>query len=284
MRTILVPTDFSKNAKNALDYAASVAKKENSKLILLHAFHIFYPSSEIPVAMVVEEVSGTQKKAEEELNKLCLEIKKNKKLKCDFICREGLAVDILLEVSRKIRPDLIIMGTKGASGIREVILGSNTAKVIEKAICPVIAVPAGASFKGIRNIVFSTDYHESDVNALKKTTGIAKIFGSRINILHASDREFTQEVEEGLMRQFMKTVSKKIKYSKISSLVKYGELPENILQDYIKKKKPDLIAMSTQRRSLLEKLFGTSITKKMAYHTNVPLLAFHHKHESVVFI
>ena len=277
MKKILVPTDFSSNAKNAVDYAVALAKKEKSKLILLHAFHIQYPTSEIPVAMVIEEVSKTQREAEKKLTKLCSDISASKKVECDFICKEGLAMDIVLEISQKIRADLIIMGTKGASGIKEVVFGSNTAIVIEKANCPVIAVPKNASFSGIRNIVFSTDYHESDILTLKRIVEIAKAFKSRVNILHAADEEFKHEIEEELMDSFKKAVSKKIKYNKLSYTIKYSKLLEKVLHQYVKKEMPDLIAMSTRRRNLLEKIFGSSITKKMAYHSNIPLLAFHHK-------
>lgn len=283
MKTILVPTDFSNNAQSAVDYAASLAQKEKAKLILLHAFHIVYPSSEIPVAMIVEEVSITQKKAVEKLKKMCTEIVKGRKIKCDFICKEGFAVDEILGTSKKLHPDLIVMGTQGASGLKEVILGSNTARVIEKATCPVIAVPAGASFKGINHILYSTDYKASDIVALKSIVALAKTFRSRLVLLHAADEEFTKEAEEGLMRNFVRSISKKIKYPRLSFTIKYGKGPERIIQDYVKTAKPDMIAMSTQRRGLLESFFGKSITQKMAYHTRVPLLAFHHKKSSVIF-
>lgn len=283
MKTILVPTDFSVNAKNALDYAASLAKKENATLILLHAFHVFYPESEIPVAMVAEEIPESQRKAEDKLKKISRELAKRKKVRCEFICKEGLAVDVILEASKNIRPDLIIMGTKGASGIKEVTFGSNTARVIEKAAYPVIAVPAGAKFKGIRQIVFSTNYNASDLDALKKIVEIARVFQSRLILLHAADEEFTKEAEEMLMNAFRKKISAKIKYPRISCAIRYGRPFRQIIHHYVQEKKPDLLAMSTQRRGLLEAFFGTSITQKMAYHTNIPLLAFHHKKSSVIF-
>jgi nucleotide-binding universal stress UspA family protein len=284
IKTILVPTDFSKNASNALDYAIALAKKENSKLILLHAFRISYPTSDIPIPVVIEEVSQIQKESEEKLKKLCNEIIKKKKIKCEFICKEGLAMDVVLESLKKKRPDLIVMGTKGASGIKEIILGSNTAKIIEKSNCPVIAVPESASYKGIKKIAFSTNYKESDIAALKKLVEIAKDFNSNLSILHVANEEYTKETEKGLMQLFIKSVSKKIKYGKITYQIKHGKSLEKVMQDYINKESPDIIAMSTLRRNLIEKLFGISITKKMAYHTKVPLLAFHHKKESLFFI
>jgi nucleotide-binding universal stress UspA family protein len=283
-KTILVPTDFSKNASNALHYAIALAKKENSKLILLHAFRISYPTSEISIPVVIEEVSEIQKESEEKLMKLCNEISKKKKIKCEFICKEGLAMDVVLETSKKKRPSFIVMGTKGASGIKEIILGSNTAKIIEKSNCPVIAVPESASFKGIKKILFATNYKESDIAALKKLVEIAKDFNSNLSILHVANEEYTKEAEKGLMQLFIKAVSQKIKYSKITYQIKYGKSLEKVMQNYIKKESPDIIAMSTLRRNLIEKLFGISITKKMAYHTKVPLLAFHHKKESHIFI
>ena len=276
-KTILVPTDFSHYADNALKYAAALAGKEGSKLLILHAIQITYAVSEIPVQMVMEEISMPQRKAESKLKKLCEAISREYKIKCDFICREGLATEVILETSATIRVGLIVMGTQGASGVKEMIFGSNTARVMEESACPVIAVPKGASFHGMRQIVFSTDYRESDLMALKAVAAIAKTFRSRISVLHVADEELTKKTEQELMQRFSGEVARKIKYPNISYRVKYGTLPERVLQEHIEKTKSDLIAMSLLRRNLFQKIFGTSLTRKMAFHSRIPLIAFHYK-------
>jgi len=165
-----------------------------------------------------------------------------------------------------------------------VLMGSNTASVIEKATCPVIAVPESASFDGVKKITYATDYRESDIDALKKLIEIAKPFNARITILHASDEEFSRYSEETYLNDFKNKVKKKIRYDKISYKLIYGKYLPKALGEEIATSAPDLLAMSTQHRNAVEKFFGTSITKKMAFHSKIPLMAFHHKKESVVFI
>lgn len=283
-KTILVPTDFSKGAGNALEYAVALAKKENAKIILLNVYHLTVYISELTGKsdrQIVEEMESSVNK---NLQSLCRNISKTKKVKCEYISKYDLAVDGILDTIREIKPDMVIMGTKGASGVKEILMGSNTAKVIEKAKCPVIAVPEHALFKGIRQITFATNYHASDIDVLNKLVEIAKPFNARISVLHASEEDLTHEAEEMGINRFKNLVNRKIKYNKISFRVLYGKYLENVLQNHIKEESPDLLAMSTREKNFIERLFGTSTTKRMAYHTSVPLLAFHHKQESVVFI
>lgn len=282
-RIILVPVDYSKGAVHALKYATALAQKEKAEILLLHAFHFSFTSSGSG-EWVGEDRDITQKKENEKLKALAGQVSKSGKVKCDYMVRYGLAVDAILDVVNEKKPQMIIMGTKGAGWLKEMIMGSNTATVIEKAKCPVIAVPESAEYNGIRKITYATDYHASDITALKKIVEIARPFEAELLVLHVSDEELTQDTDEMLMKKFEKFSGGKIGYDKIKYQIVHGKYLEKVLEQHIKNEKPDLLAMSTHYRSALDKIFGTSVTKKMAYHSQVPLLAFHHKHESVVFI
>lgn len=275
-RTLLVPTDFSKNAQWAADYAVALAKKGGYKLVLLHAFKVSYPTSEIPIQMVTDEISIDQQRSEEKLSKICKQVERLYKIKCSSMCMEGSATEVIIKTAKKIDPDFIVMGTKGVSGIKKILFGSNTAYVIENAPCPVIAIPKGGTFRG-GDILFSTNYHASDSDAVKGAAKIARQFNSRFLLFHAADNELTKETEEERMDSFVRSVSKKVNYRKMVPFIAYGKTPEKAIQKYIKEKKPGLIAMSTKQRSVLEKLFSHSITKELAYHTRTPLLAFQYK-------
>ena len=284
MNTILVPIDFSKNSNNALNYAIEIAKNGNSKIVLLHAFHIIIGTIE-NVGQTTRNIQDVMKKqTDKKLKDLCFEIIKSKKMNCEFISKVDLAVDAILETIDDIKADLVVMGTKGASGIKEVLIGSNTATVIEKAKCPVIAVPEGAKFDGIKKITYATDYHESDIDALKNLVEIAKPFNAQISTLHASDEEFTPYNEKVYLNTFKNKVQKKIKYKKISYKLAYGKYLGKVLDEHIKKESPDLLVMSTRHRNMFDKIFGSSVTKRMAYHTKIPLLVFHHKQDATIFI
>jgi nucleotide-binding universal stress UspA family protein len=283
MKTILVPTDFSAEANNALDFAIELAKREKAKIILLHAFNITYISPDMPIEYfdknLLEEKNGAAKILLRSQNKI-----KKHHLECDVINKRGDAVDMIIDITHKKKIDLVVMGTKGASGLKEIFMGSHTADVISHVNCPVIAIPKRASSHTIKKIVFATDYHSSDINALKKLAAIASIFRSKITVLHISDEEYTREHEEAYIERFTAKVKQKINYRYISHDLIYGYDIEEELETYLRKNRADILAISTKHRNLFERIFGSSITKKLAYHTKIPMIVFHYKQESVVFI
>jgi nucleotide-binding universal stress UspA family protein len=283
MKTILVPTDFSKNANNALDYAIKLAEKENAKIILLHAFHVTYIYPDVPMQYLNEQIESAEEIANKQLKLLCEKVEKSKILECEFINKESSAVDFILETITKRKPDLVVMGTKGASGIEEMLVGSNTAKVVEKAKCPVIAIPENATFSSIENITYATDYFTSDINAVEKLVEIAKLFNAKITLLHVCFEVYTHDAEEEFMDTFKNKVINEIPYNKLAFKLVYGKNLIDVLEDYVKHESPDLLSMSTDYKNLFDKFFGTNSTKKMTYNTKVPLLAFHYKHIPVVF-
>lgn len=283
MKTILVPTDFSKNAINALYYAIAIAKREKARIILLHAFHINFIPPDLPVEYLNEEIENAEEAAKKQMNDLYVKLQAEK-VKSELIIRQDMAIDLILEVAEVKKPDFIIMGTKGASGLKEIIIGSTTAAVIERAKCPVIAVPENSALSPINHITYATDYLESDIDSIKKLVRVAGLFKADITLLHVADEKLSHEIEEDYMNKFKSKLIKKIKYERIKFKITYGKHFIEVLENYVKEESPDLLAMSTHYRSIYDKLFGTSYTKKMAYHTNVPLLAFHNKQDHVIFI
>ncbi len=284
MKTILVPTDFSKNASHALNYAIELAKHENAKLILLHAFHIDYANSYVPVNLIEKEMQEVEQKSDTQLKSLYTKVAHAGNIKCEYISRQDLAVDAILTLIKEKNVDLVVMGTKGASGLAEVIFGSNTARVIEKAACPVIAVPEEASFKTIKKITYATDYHNSDIEAMARVLDLAKPFNAQINVLHITDEAHLTDSEKQKMQKFRDELQKNIEYNNLSFQILHGENIEQKLEEYLEDDTTDLLVMSTHHRNLFDKLFNTSITKKLAFHTKVPLMAFHYKKKESITI
>ena len=277
MKKILVPTDFSKNSENALDYAIELAQNEETTIILLHSFYVMYTSPEIPMEFIVEQSSAIQKDADTRLAELSKKTEKYDKINCETISMEGFVVDSILTLVKKRKIDLVVMGTKGASGIAEMLIGSNTAKVIVKAICPVIAVPEKAKFEGIDKVAYATNYLSSDITMLKKLVEFTKRFKAKIEIIHIADGECQYAYEENLLEKFSKKVKHKITYKAISYQLLFGEDVENKLEQYIKKEAINLLALSARKGNLFERIFRGSLTKKLAYHTSIPLIVFHQK-------
>lgn len=276
MKNILVPTDFSKNAEYALLYAVELAKKENAKLILLHVYDINYASGYVPVNLINEELVELQTKSQSALKALSDKITNTGAVKPELISIKGDAVDEILNIISEKNIDIVIMGTKGATGFSGAVFGSNTAKVIEKAKCPVIAVPDGVALLGIKKITYATSYFKSDIDGLNKVVEIAAPFNAQINILHISGYEESPEADITAMKKFKENVSGNIAYNNISFQIINGQNVEKVLEDYINADSTEMLVMSTHYRDFFDKIFGKSITKQVAHHTKIPLMTLHH--------
>jgi nucleotide-binding universal stress UspA family protein len=277
MKKILVPIDFSKNSENALDYSIELAQKEDATIFLMHSYYVMYTNPEIPMEFIVEQSSVIQKDSDIRLGELCKKTAKYDNLKCETISLEGFVVDSILSFIKKKKIDLVVMGTKGSSGITEMLIGSNTAKVITKASCPVIAVPEKAIFDGIKKIAYATNYLSTDITALKKLVEFTKKFKASIEVVHIADGECQYACEESYLEKFSKKVKQKISYKAISYQLLIGEEIEKKLEQYIKKEAISLLALSARQGNIFERIFRGSLTKKLAYHTTVPLIVFHQK-------
>ena len=275
MNTILVPTDFSKNADKALQYGIAIAKKENAKIILVHALDIPLSIQYNSSFLLERKLSVMEEDARIRLKISCIEIEKLK-IECEFLNNPGATVDVIMKAAQKKKADLIVMGTKGKGGIPEVLIGSNTSRIIEKARCPVIAVPPSAKFNGLHKITYATDYNTLEIRSVKEVVEIAKKFNAKITMLHVSDRKTDKTSEKKLLDDFMKKLKRQIKFIKIAYKLAFGVNLQSALEKHLKLESPDLLVMTTKHRNLFEKIFSPSITKRMAFHSRIPLMAFHH--------
>lgn len=286
MKKILVPSDFSENSTEALIYAIGIAKKEKAKIILLHTWTILYHISDIPtLSYVSEEPRAAEAYAREQLDRLCKEITELCDVPHEAIIRQGTVVDTILDIIKEKEIDLVIMGTRGATGLQEIFIGSNTAKVIRKAHCPVLAIPAGCIFNDLKKIIYATNYQTSDFNALKRIAAIARPYNAEITLLHITDEYYSPEGAEILLKAFTQKVKEKTNYYHFTFHLIYGSDVNQKLDEYVQKKHADLFVMSTMHRNILDRLlFGESKAKVMAFHTKMPLMVFHHTENTPVFI
>jgi nucleotide-binding universal stress UspA family protein len=275
MKTILFPTDFSPGADNALNYAIGLSDKLKAKLILYNSFHIPAYAG----ASIDEDVEGQLMNiANDQLYDLKNKIlSENKNLNVECAVNYGFAVDNIISIAEEKYADLIIMGTKGASGLKEVFIGSNAASVLEKAPCPVLVIPENAKFKNLDKIVFATDFNDSDFYSIEALAEIAALFNSEIMIVHVSQVAPTGDYESDLLLWYKGELKKKVNidYKNISFYNLVGGNVDYELEDFIEKNKVDLLALSMRKRNTFSKLFERSLTKKMVYHSHTPLLAFH---------
>lgn len=282
MKTILVPMDASACAENALLFAILLAQKQQARLVLVNAFQIRAAAGEVPFEIIEEELIRKKKESEQMLRAQAIKISHTGNLEFDFVALEGAPDDVILDVAKSREASYIIMGTNG-EGLATSMFGSTAWHVIEKATCPVIALPPSARFnKPVKRITYATDYRSSDLEAINKLTQLATLWNAQVNILHVDENKMTAEEEVVLMDSFRKKVLQKVNYDNLSFQILYGNDVADRLEKYIEDQNTDLLVMATHRRSFFERLFKKSVTRRIALDAAVPLMAFHYNKESAV--
>lgn len=275
MKRILVPTDFSDNSANAVEYAAVIAQACKATITLLNVYTPAVSRYSVISPLLAEEVSETKTELQRKLQLTANTLSKvYPDVKCEVFVGIGEAVDEILFFEKNIKPDMIIMGTQGASSIEKVLLGSNAADIIEKAKCPVLVIPAKASCRIPKKILFATDYAYKDIEGANLLTSLAELFGAMITFIHITKSEDGLEDEQQLIEKFADDIRKATNYSKINSRIFSDNTVIMGLDAILQSAGADIIALSTRKRSILEKLYNPSITKKLAQYTSIPLLAF----------
>ncbi|MBP6302060.1 MAG: universal stress protein [Bacteroidia bacterium] len=272
IKKILVPTDFSACAENAAKFAGKLAEQFKAEVTLYHIYAIPVVDPVVPSGSMELYLKETELAAKAGLKK---SIDKFQKAFPAVVVKgktkTGFAIQEIIGHAKKSSIDLIVMGTTGASGFEELLVGSNTASILEKADCPVLAVPAKSKFSDIKNILYTTDLTMPESRTFSRLLELGKAFSATITVLHVKsemDRYF--KLSDIRFENYGKMAGyNKVKYDEISS-----EKVFDAINRYIAKGNFDVVAMATHSRGFFDKLFHRSLTKRMAYHTKIPLLSF----------
>lgn len=275
MKNILVPTDFSVNSNAALDYGASLAGKIGAKLIIVHSVQIPAQTTSMLktsslIAKMTEQADNDLKKSEADLRTRLQERGKDiPEIELDI--ESGDAVDHILAVAREREADIIVMGTQGSGDFENVILGSTTAKVLKKSHRPVLAVPRNSVFHPIQKIVFATDTLEVDPPTLTHLVTWGKNFQANIEMLHVQEADNAES--EAQFNENQKWAQENLDFAGITCHLKTNEdTLEGILQ-FMEEHEVDMVAMLPRKRGFFQNLLHSSLTRKMAMNSSIPLLA-----------
>ncbi|MBX2946767.1 MAG: universal stress protein [Cyclobacteriaceae bacterium] len=276
MKLVLVPTDFSENASHALEYAVETANAIGAGLLVMS---VYSPPVSVQSALqtvVAEDTARVTKIYREKLNTIAETVKTEfPSVSCAVQVTVGDVVSEIVSLAGEKKADLIVMGTQGASKVVNVLFGSNTASVIEKAACPVLCIPQGLSYQTPKRILFATNFAYSDIEGAKQLVGLAKAFGAEVVFGHVVVGAEETEEEKAVVDKFAIEIRLLTGYGKISGKVISDAHVNAGLDALIEQSQVNMIALSTRKRNLFEKIYNPSITKKFSYYTNIPLLAFH---------
>lgn len=274
MKTIIIPTDFSPVATNALHYAIDMAKSTGCSLTLLHVYQVPISYTDVPIVLVsVEEL---QKTAEERIAELKKEVEHitSGSLKIYPATRLGNVVDELEILCNKLKPFAVVMGTKGATGVERVLFGSNTLTAIRHLTWPVICVPPGKTFgSGIKKIGFACDFRDvvktTPTNLIKDYVNQFKADLHVLNVDH-SNKHFTPDTPEqsALLHTMLEDAKPQYHF------IEHKDIEDGI-NEFAEKNNLDLIITIPKKHKLLEGIFKPSSTKQLVYQSHVPVMCIH---------
>ncbi|MDY7396690.1 universal stress protein [Aureibaculum sp. 2210JD6-5] len=275
MKNILLPTDFSENSKNAINYAHELFKNIACTFYLLNTYtpviynYDYQMNTGGYMGDVVDVVRKNSKQNLEELQKSLKEKYNNPNHNYELISSFSTLTDEIESCVEQHEIDLIIMGTKGASGLTEILFGSNTIHTIKKVKCPVLAIPDGFFFEKPKDILFPTDfkidYTDLHLNVLKT---IADLYKSKVHVLHVSSNRPLNETEKqnkSKLDKLLHTVNHEF------NNVKDQEIPQAI-NEFQKLTYVHLLMMIKNKHTFLENLFFKKVIHQIGFHLTIPFL------------
>lgn len=276
MKRILIPTDFSACANKAVDYAVCLALKSGAEIKLLHACELIHnPFQDQKDYIEAENHSiETSRSAQLESLKKCIE--ETEPVKVSTQLYDGGVIESVLEESNVYHPDLIIMGSMGRTGLRNKIMGSKTAALLSKSSVPVLMIPSAYEWTEPKQVLLAVNDPNEDLDQLRLAFDIGALFNATINAaIFSRIHEPAIEVMEhsrsiySIQQELQKTHANTF----VTAVHLSGREFEDALQEYITANNIDLLAMITHKRTTVQKLFQRSMTRKMNYHTTIPLLS-----------
>lgn len=269
INAIYFPTDFSYSAGRALPFAAEIARATGAVLTLVHAVEEPFDLS--------PGVKAKKKKIKEEINgkfdDLVEDLRGNQSyenLEIHTVLISGQPTVNLLALEQEKEPDLIVMGTRGSGGRRNLMLGSMATAVLSQSSVPVMVVPPESEFDGLSRVLFATDYHGGDPEALHWLVSFADAFDAEVETVHiAPGPSFELELKH---RGFRSLVNDSLDGAELPAHLEYNSDIYDGLSEFMNERPTSLLVMVRYKKPFFESLFSTAHTRQMGFFIHKPLL------------
>lgn len=275
IKKIICPTDFSKSAVNAAEYAAKLAQSFAAELLFVNVQKI------VPVAAAVSLGDGIGANVRENaqmaagsLKEMSIETNKMFNISTDY--EVDITTKPLEKVFSSIKPEntMIVMGTNGADSISQYFFGTNTYHVIQKSNCPLLLIPENVSFGSIKKIVFAWDYSKKSKFSFSLLNDFMETFNPYFIFLHISKKhtEISHEVFKALRSEIESVLGEKCKveFEQLFS----ENIPESI-NNYMLKSQADMLSINYYNRGLIPDIFHGTVVKELSETAEYPILVLH---------
>jgi nucleotide-binding universal stress UspA family protein len=276
MKTLVVPTDFSSVSVNAMNYAVDMAQAINAGIVLLHVYNVPVSFTDSPVSPVttvsIEEIKRTSVERLEELKKN-LVIATAGQIQVYTEARLGDTIEELGSLCKSVQPLAVIMGSHGATGIERMIMGSNTLTAIRQLKCPVIVVPPGTTYHGIKKIGLACDF-ENVVQSIpvEYIKNIVREFGAELYVLNVQDID-QEDLEETIMdTAYLDALLEDVrpKYVQLT-----GKDVVESINSFAEHNNLDLVMVIPKKHRFIDSLFHKSQSRELITHAHIPIVSIH---------
>ncbi|WP_339885545.1 universal stress protein [Polaribacter vadi] len=272
MKKIVLPTDFSETAMNAIRYAVKLFENDLCRFYILHAYQQdVYESDVLITKENLHEVTKTaNENSQIHLKKALKQIKKlssNPKHNYKIMSANNILVDEVDEIVEERDIDLVVMGTHGKTNNSKLTFGSHTLQVLKYIKCPVLVIPKGYKYKVPKEIVFSTDfsmpYQQRELDFLSE---IASDYQAQIDVLYVSELK-KLSLREEKNKHF---IEESFKNNKTSFITVDGKNIIDTIRTFVENHPTDLLVMINRRHSFLENILFQDTINKMGLSIDIP--------------
>lgn len=275
MKKILFPTDFSDVSKNAFIYALKLADAIDAEIITLHVYELDSPAY-LDVSIYLQEIYEYEELSNFENYKDEVPVLRNiaeannlSHVKISNVLIQGYLVKEVVTLSKKENIDFIVMGTRGVTHLREIFLGNVTTKIMNECNVTVLAVPEKCNYAPIERILFTTKFHMDDIEPLKKVLALSNVFHSHIDCLNVKPPHTVYKDD------FVVDFKNVFKDQDVAFHSVLSDDVEGVILNFIEKNNINMIAIHERHRGFFEKIFQVSLSKKLTFHVNIPILSVH---------
>jgi nucleotide-binding universal stress UspA family protein len=271
MKKILCPTNFSDTAANGVAYAAKLAKKISADVTL---FNVRSLTDITPEEALMGEALNAQA-VRTQLDKVCQEVTTVFKVSCYADVETSISSMSKIVGEKAKGFDLVVIGTNGADSLGQYFLGSDTYHIVQHLTVPAIAVPAGCVYSDIANIVYAFDVWRNNTLPITQLIKLSKILGSKLCVLQVMEESVSKEADaelKGLRQAIYQLYKSDVELS--FETVHAAHITEGI-NDFMLRSKADILALCSEHRGFLGRLFHKSVIKSISGSAGYPVLVFH---------
>jgi nucleotide-binding universal stress UspA family protein len=274
MKTIIIPTDFSPAATNAVKYGVDMALAINASVLLLHVYTIPVALGDVPVVLL--SADELKKTAEDNIGRLRKDLEHitSGKLKIYTEARLGNVIDELEELCKNVQPFAVVMGTTGASSVQRTLFGSNTLTAIKHLTCPVICVPRGKEYgQGVHKIGLACDFREViETTPVSEIKEFVKEFHAKLFVLNVDydNQQFQPDTPEQsvLLHTALEDVHPEYHF------ITHKDIEDGI-NEFAEMHGLDIVIAVPKKHKLLDGLFKKSSTRQLVFESHVPVMCLH---------